>query len=100
MDDAPLIQHLALALERLWDDGCPVVGQDAGSWQDRARVAVRRWRSFDRRSKRKPSTREERIEDLAKGLRDAVERDPRLVGPLMEDYRHMARTLAGVLDQA
>ena len=100
MDDAPLVQHLALVLERLWDDGCPVAGHDAGSRQDMARVALRRWRSFDRRSKRKSSTREERIEDLAKGLRDAVERDPRLVGPLMEDYRHVARTLAGVLDLA
>jgi hypothetical protein len=100
MDDAPLIQHLALALERLWDDGCPVAGSDAGSWQGTARVALRRWRSFDRRSKRKLPTREEHIEDLAKGLRDAFERDPRLVGPLMEDYRHVARTLAGVLDNA
>ncbi len=100
MDDALLIQHLALALERLWDDGCPVAGHDAGSWQDTAQVALRRWRSFDRRSKRKPPTCEERIEDLAKGLRDAAERDRRLVGPLMEDYRHVARTLAGVLDNA
>ena len=100
MDDAPLIQDLALALEHLWDDGCPAAGQDAGSRQDTARVALRRWRSFDRRSKRKPATREERSEDLAKGLRDASERDRRLVGPLMEDYRHLARTLAAVLDNA
>jgi hypothetical protein len=33
---------------------------------------------------------------LAKGLRDALEPDRRLVGPLMEDYRQLAFTLGQV----
>lgn len=56
-------------------------------------VALRRWRSFGRRAGVKSATRDQRIEDLAKGLRDAFERDRHLVGRLMEDYRHLARTL-------
>ena len=34
--------------------------------------------------------REQRIEDLAKGLRDRFEKNPKLTGPLMADYRHLA----------
>lgn len=43
---------------------------------------------------------ETRIEDLAKGLCAAFESTPDLVGPLMVDYRHLARTLAGVFAEA
>jgi hypothetical protein len=58
---------------------------------------LRRWRSFGNRAgKRRPSD-EARIEDLAKGLRDCLEPDRSLVGPLMEDYRYLARVLAPVL---
>jgi hypothetical protein len=33
------------------------------------------------------------IRDLAKGLADAFEADPRLAGPLIEDYRFIAGEL-------
>jgi hypothetical protein len=56
-----------------------------------ARIALRRWRSLSRRHKNRPGLSErEVVEDPAKGLRDAYEPDRRLVGPLMEDYRHVA----------
>jgi hypothetical protein len=77
-----------------WEEGCPVAGGDA---DDTATVALRRWRSFDRRGPAKRATFEDRVEDLAKGLRDRFEADPAMVGPLMEDYRHLASCLAPVL---
>ncbi len=40
---------------------------------------------------------EHRLEDLAKGLRDHFEPDPKMVGPLMEDYRYLASCIASVL---
>ena len=40
-----------------------------------------------------------RIEDLAKGLRDHFEENPQLVGPLMDDYRHLAGVLAAEFSQ-
>jgi hypothetical protein len=38
-----------------------------------------------------------RVEDLAKGLRDTYEERRELVGPLIEDYRHLAAVLANEL---
>lgn len=78
--------------------GCPVAGHDNETWQEIANVATRRWRSFPRRSARPDrATRDERVEDLAKGLRDRFEADPALTGPLLEDYRHLAAQLAAIL---
>ena len=82
------------AVQAAWEEGCPVAGGDA---DETANVAVRRWRSFDRRGRAKRATFEDRVEDLAKGLRDRFEADPAMVGPLMEDYRHLASCLATVL---
>lgn len=59
-----------------------------------------RWRSFHRRHTRGSDDFEARVEDLAKGLGSAFEPEPRLVGPLMTDYRHLAHTLAVVFAQA
>jgi hypothetical protein len=53
---------------------------------------------LQRRHGRKPLSRDARVEDVAKGLRDAFERDRRLVGPLMEDYRDTASALVDVLE--
>jgi hypothetical protein len=61
-------------------------------------ISLRRWRSFDRRSGRRRASADDRIEDLAKGLRDAFESNPRLVGPLMSEYRASARAVAQALD--
>jgi len=94
MSDQAVIDRLIAVVDRLWEDGCPVAG---GSGRRTAELALRRWRSFGRRAKRRRPTFEGQVEDLAKGLRDSLERDPGLVGPLMEDYRHLARELAEVL---
>ena len=88
MDQAALSKRLIEAL------------QECGCWSDDVRVvevAMRRWRSFDRRTKVRRPTVEHRIEDMAKGIRDAIEPDRRMVGPIMEDYRHTASVLAAVL---
>lgn len=86
---------LLRAVEQAWQDGNPI----AGSAPALAVTARRRWASQDRRL-RPSASRDARIEDLAKGLRDRVERDRQLVGPLVEDYRSLARRLADVLDPA
>jgi hypothetical protein len=97
MSDEQVLQRLRTVAAELWASGCPVaspVGHDT-----MVRIAVRRWRSFERRAGAKKHSPGERVEDLAKGLRDALETDPRVVGPLMEDYRHVARAFATVLAQ-
>lgn len=93
MDDKIVIEHLVVASDQLWADGCPVAQEGRRT----AEVALRRWRSFGRRSKRRRPTFDNRVEDLAKGLRDSLEPDRTLVGPLMEDYRHLAQVFAEVL---
>jgi hypothetical protein len=74
--------------------GCPVAGGDPDVI---AKVAVRRWTTFDRRVRRRAAvdlTLDRRIEDLSKGLVANFEKDRRLVGPLITDYRHLARAIA------
>ena len=84
------------AVERLWGEGCPVA--EPGGRVMVIDVGWRRWRSFERRNKRRHSDRDDRIEDLAKGLCAAMESDQKLVGPLMEDYRCLAVALASAFD--
>jgi hypothetical protein len=81
---------LTEAVKAAWEEGCPVAGGDP---EKKARIALRRWRSFERRRGT------DRVEDLAKGLRDHFEADPREAGPLMEDYRYLASCLASVLER-
>jgi hypothetical protein len=88
-------EALALALARLWNEGCPMAHPT-----DRVQmidIGLRRWRSFERRNKRKHPTLEERVEDLAEGLRDAFELDRRMVGPMMQPYLCVAKAMAPVL---
>jgi hypothetical protein len=61
-------------------------------------VGVRQWRSFDRRNRRKHPTRDDRVEDLARGLWQAFEPGDLKPGPELQDYRCVARALADVLD--
>lgn len=75
-----------------WDDGCPVASDPEGT----ATVALRRTASA-RRPLRGVPDREQRIEDLAKGLRDRLEKDPGLTGPLMADHRHLAERIIDAL---
>ncbi len=84
---------LLAVVEAAWEDGCPVAGRD----QERiAEVARRRWASQHRRL-RPGADHERRVEDLAKALVAVFEADRGLVGPLIEDYRHLARLLAATL---
>jgi len=97
MDESELQERLAGVVLQLWDEGCPVAGPSHSV--ELANVALRRWRSFARRSKLRSPSPDERREDLARGLRDRLEADRKLVGPLMEDYRYLARALAAVLEE-
>ncbi|HET6760096.1 MAG TPA: hypothetical protein VFH20_12540 [Propionibacteriaceae bacterium] len=96
--DEPTRAVARTGMEQLRMDGSPV------AWPETTEATIsqgwRRWRSFHRRHKRGSDDFEARVEDLAKGLCSAFEEEPRLVGPLMTDYRHLARTLAVVFAQA
>ncbi len=88
-------EALALALARLWNEGCPLAhSTDRSKMID---IGLRRWRSFERRNKRKHPTLDNRVEDLAEGLRDAFEPDLKMVGPMMQHYRCVAEAMATVL---
>jgi hypothetical protein len=80
------------ALLELCRGGSPVVRNETVN--EVIAIAARRWRSFERRSAKRSDDLDARAEDLAKGLRDHFEAQPQLVGPLMEDYRHLAGVLA------
>jgi hypothetical protein len=84
------------AVADTWDEGCPIAGSDQVHWEQIADVAIRRWHSIGRR-RHKQVVHADRVEDLAKGLRDRFSPDPKLVGPLMEDYRYLAARIAKVL---
>lgn len=94
MSDDLLLDRLRSAAAAAGDAGSPVAQSEH---ELLATTALRRWRSFDRRTKKKNPTLEERVEDLAKGIRDRFEPHRSLVGPLMVDYRHLATVLADVL---
>jgi hypothetical protein len=79
------------AVYQLHRSGSPVVRPETADAD--IEVAWRRWQSFKRRNPKASGSPEQRVEDLAKGLRDAFEPDRQLVGPLMEDYRHLASVL-------
>jgi hypothetical protein len=96
--DFPLGERLLAVAEAEHLCGSPVAGRDSGHRQEMVKVAMRRWRSFSRRSRHpERATHAERVEDLAKGLRDHFEVEPPLTGPLMTDYRYLAAKLSVVL---
>ena len=92
MADDALFERLVAVSDRLWDDGCPVARDSRRA----AEIALLRWRTFDQRTGRRSATIDDRVEYLAKGLCDGLEPEPALAGPLIEDYRHLARALANV----
>jgi hypothetical protein len=96
--DRSLPDRLLAIAKAEHESGSPVAGHDDANRRETVEVAISRWRSFSRRSRRpKRATQADRVEDLAKGLRDRFEITPRLTGPLMEDYRDLAAKLAAVL---
>lgn len=85
------------AIAAAWDAGCPVAGTNDDEFRQKADIAVRRWDSVGRRHRGAFLSAEERVEDLAKGLRNRFENDGNLVGPLMDDYRYLAGQIAEAL---
>ena len=92
--DPAELQRAEDAIRRLWEEGCPVA-QDAPAT---ARVALRRWYSAERRHGRSPS-RDIRINDVANGLIETFEQDPKGVGPLKKDYLCVAEAVATALEE-
>jgi hypothetical protein len=64
VDDAARTTAMT-ALEKLWSEGCPLA--DPGTGATVIDVGWRRWRSFDRRNKRRHPDRVDRIGEMAKG---------------------------------
>jgi hypothetical protein len=96
--DSSVAGRLLAIAEAEHQSGSPVAGHDDAGRREMVEVAIRRWRSFSRRSAHpERATQADRVADLAKGLRDRLEITPALTGPLMEDYRHLAARLAAVL---
>jgi hypothetical protein len=96
--NGPLLERLLDVVSTEYQSGSPVAGHDYAHRQETASVAMRRWQSFSRRTKHPERvSHADRVEDLAKGLRDHFETEPALTGPLMADYRHLAARLADVL---
>jgi hypothetical protein len=94
----PLVERLLEVVEAEHQSGSPVASYDHARREEMANVAMRRWHSFSRRSRHpERATQAERVEDLAKGLRDHFEPKPALTGALMTDYRRLAARLAAVL---
>ena len=92
---------LMVGVEEAWAAGSSVAGQQASDREQIVEAALKRWSTFPRRNRKSGGDPlERRIEDLAKGLRDRVEQRPTLTGPLMGDYRSLARKLAEILTDA
>lgn len=88
-------EALDAALTRLWAEGCPMA--HPADQKRTIEIAMRRWRSFKRRNKRKHPTFDDHVQDLAEGLRDAFERDRKLVSPEMVHYCCLAEAMAPIL---
>jgi hypothetical protein len=82
------------AVERAWQEGCPVAGPPHAKAAD---VCIRRWRSLERRGINR-TDRSKMIHDLAIGLVSAFENDPKLVGPLIVDYEHLAERVLDAIE--
>ena len=96
--DHEKIQAVRDAIEAAWEVGCPVAGMANNTVlaDETARAAIRRWYSSERRNV-KQSDHQARVRDLARGLVQRFEKDPKLVGPLMRDYEYLAARIADAL---
>lgn len=91
-NDDEIVTALVTALTRAFNDGSPVAGQSLERRREIAIVALRRIRSYRRRSA-SIDDRSHWIRDLAKGLVNHLEAEPNLVGPLTKDYQFVASEL-------
>lgn len=97
--DDEVLNALVATLTRAFEEGSPVAGQSHGDRREIAVAALRRIRSFQRRSV-SIDDRLHCVRDLAKGLADRLEADSTLVGPLVEDYRFVANRLLDAYQMA
>ena len=92
----PTREAVLRGLAVLRAQGCPIVADPR--WDERvADVGVRRWRSVARRHRGRRLSRDQRIQDLVRGLVAAFEPDRALVGPLVRDYERVARVIADAM---
>ncbi len=96
MIDPEVLRRVTDAVEACWNEGSPVAGQCAEDWQRTAEIAIRRINSFARREV-PAGNHQAQVNDLALGLIQAFEDQPKLVGPLLIDYEYVAEK---VLDAA
>lgn len=93
----------SIAAKLLWarQDGCPVAPGTEEQSLEMANIAVRRWRTFNRRSPKQLSDLDARVEDLAQGIADKFERGGwAMVGSLIGDYRWLSKQIVPILRHA
>ena len=93
-----LVRLAAQAIKAAWEKGCPIASAayETAQIAGMAPIAVRRWLSFRRRGLAVDRF-EDWIKDLAKGLMERFERDPRFIGRLSFDYEYLAGRIAEAL---
>jgi hypothetical protein len=92
-----LLQAAVEAVKSCWDEGSPVAGDNSESWEQIARIGLRRIRSFERRQV-SLIDRTAQIKDIAEGFVQAFESNSKLVGPLIQDYKHVASVLLDAVE--
>ena len=91
-EDVDLARAIQVVLGNLWDSGSPVAGATAADRELVAHTALRRIQSLPSRGKSVANI-EVAVNDVAKGLVHAFESRDRPIGPLLEDYRSLARVI-------
>jgi hypothetical protein len=89
-------QRAVAAVAAAWGSGCPVADWRPEGQISIANVCLRRYASLARRGV-SAADRAGQVRDLARGLVEASDRDPRLVGPLIRDYEWLAEQVLGAI---
>lgn len=92
-DESIPLDLIHATIRAAWEEGCPVANADV-----LAPAVRRRWSSSASRGVDQ-CDRDARVRDLATGLIEAQESDPRRVGPLKRDYEWLAAEIAGAIQQ-
>jgi len=82
-------QRAIAAVAAAWQAGCPVAGWQPEVQMKSAEICLRRYRSLARRGVSEHD-RAGQVRDLARGLVEAWEQEPKLIGPLIRDYEWLA----------
>jgi hypothetical protein len=95
IDDA-VRRRVVAAIAVSWAEGCPVADWEAANREKTANVAIRRWQSLSRRGI-PANDNEAQVRDMARGLVEAFEDDPRTVGPVFVDYQYLASKIIAAI---